>query len=78
VSSEIEISVVGSSSGSRMRATTQPTASPIATPPMAPSTRFVPASASEKLPVTTAAVAYLKAISAVASLTRLSPSTIVT
>ena len=78
MTSEIEISVVGSSIGSRMRAITQPTARPIATPPAAPSTKFMPASASEKLPVTSAALAYLNAISAVESLTSASPSTIVT
>ena len=41
----------------RISAITQPTASPIAMPPAAPSTNFRPASASEKLPLTTAATA---------------------
>ena len=54
-----------------------PTTAPIATPPTATSTNWRPASQSEKAPVTTAAVANRRATSAVASLTRLSPSSTV-
>ena len=41
----------------RISAITQPTTSPIATPPRPPATNFRPASAREKLPATTAATA---------------------
>lgn len=59
----------------RMVAAVQPIASPTATPPMAPSTNVRLASASEKLPATTAAIATRYATSAVASLNSPSPST---
>ena len=42
----------GSSSRLRISAITQPTASPIAMPPVAPSTNSSPASASENVPPT--------------------------
>ena len=53
------ISVGASSRALRNRAMTKPTASPIATPTTALSTKRPLASASEKLPLTTAATANL-------------------
>ena len=55
--SEIVMLTWGSGMRARMVAMTQPTASPMATPPIAPTTNRRPASASEKLPPTTAATA---------------------
>ncbi len=68
------ISVCASSTRRRISATTYATTSPTAMPPAADPTNSSPASTTEKLPPTAAATATRYATSAVASLTRLSPS----
>jgi hypothetical protein len=57
VSSEIVMLNWASVVRLRISATIHPTAIPIATPPAAPKTNLRPASASEKLPATTAKTA---------------------
>ena len=74
VNSEIVISTGTSSRRRRTTATTQPTTSPIATPPNTARTNSPSAARNEKLPPMAAATATRYAISAEASLTRLSPS----
>ena len=59
LSSEIVISTRLSSSRRRISAITNPTASPISTPPVAPRTNSIPASHSEKPPPIAAAAATL-------------------
>src|ERR687898_2575323 len=79
VSSETMFCTEGSSERwRRAQTTSQPTAKPAAIPPAAPTTNCRPASHIEKAPVTTAATATRYATIPVASLTRLSPSRIVT
>src|ERR671912_399124 len=79
VSSETMFCTEGSSERwRRAQTTSQPTAKPAAIPPAAPTTNCRPASHIEKAPVTTAATATRYATMPVASLTRLSPSRIVT
>src|SRR5688500_8703398 len=68
----------GSSTRRRTAATTQPTTSPNTMPPSATMMNAVPASTSENVPVAAAVTAKRYATSAVASLTRDSPSRIVT
>ncbi len=72
------ISTGGSSSRWRTYATTQPTARPIATPPIAPTKNWPPASQTLNVPAVTATTATRYAMIAVASLMSDSPSTTVT
>ena len=67
-----------SSSRRRTSATTTPTSSPIAIPPITATTKSTVASTSEKLSPIAAATATRYAISADESLTRLSPSIMLT